>query len=66
MELTPRTDSWAPLKFKNSGSEILEQSFGTGNRVGIGRVVDRPARLYGLSESIPGLLKSLKIRALEF
>jgi hypothetical protein len=35
---------------------------GTGNRVGIG-VSYRPARLHRLAESIPGLLKSLKILA---
>jgi hypothetical protein len=36
---------------------------GARNRVGIG-LSYRPARLHRLSESIPGLLKSLKIRAL--
>ncbi len=39
---------------------ILEQSMGAGNQVGI-RLSYRPARLHRLAESIPGLLKSLKI-----
>ena len=42
---------------------ILEQSMGARNRVGIG-LSHRPARLHRLAESIPGLLKSLKIPSL--
>jgi hypothetical protein len=47
---------------------IFKQSMKTRNRVGIG-LWHRPARLHRLAvdslESIPGLLKSLKIRALK-
>jgi hypothetical protein len=39
---------------------ILKQSMGARNRVGIG-LSYWPARLHRLAESIPGLLKSLKI-----
>ncbi len=42
---------------------ILEQSMGARNRVGIG-LSCRPARLHRLLESIPGLLKGLKIPSL--
>jgi hypothetical protein len=42
---------------------ILEQSMGARNQVGIG-LLYRPAGLNRLAESILGLLKSLKIRAL--
>jgi hypothetical protein len=42
---------------------ILEQSIGARNRVGKG-LPYRPARLHRLAESIPGLLKSLKIPSL--
>jgi hypothetical protein len=41
----------------------FKQSMGAWNQVGIG-LLYRPARLYGLAESIPGLLKSLKIPSL--
>jgi hypothetical protein len=44
-------------------AEILEQSMGVRNRVGI-RLSYRPARLYRQGESIPKLLKSLKIPSL--
>jgi hypothetical protein len=46
----------------NSGS-VLEQSMGARNRVGIGCSY-RPTRLHRLAESIPGVLKSLKIPSL--
>jgi hypothetical protein len=39
---------------------ILKISMGPRNRVGIG-LAYRPAKLHRLAESIPGLLKSLKI-----
>jgi hypothetical protein len=42
---------------------ILEQSMGARNRVGV-RLSHRPARLHRLAESIPGVLKSLKISSL--
>ncbi len=42
---------------------IQEQSTWARNRVGIG-LSYRPARLHGLAESIPGLLRSLKIPSL--
>jgi hypothetical protein len=41
---------------------ILDQSIRARNRVGIG-LPYWPARPHGLAESIPGLLKSLKIPA---
>jgi hypothetical protein len=41
-------------------SEILEQSMGDSNQVGIGFVY-HPARLHRLAESFPGLSKSLTI-----
>ncbi len=43
---------------------IFKQSMGARNRVGIG-LSYRLARLHRLAESIPGLLKCLKIRALD-
>ncbi len=43
-----------------SSAGILEQPMGTRNRVGIG-LSYRDARLHRLAESIPGLLKSIKI-----
>jgi hypothetical protein len=42
---------------------IFKQSMGARNQVGIG-LLYRPAMLYRLAESIPGLLKSLKIPSL--
>jgi hypothetical protein len=50
------------LPYEHSAG-ILEQSMGARNRVGIG-LSHWPARLHRLAESIPGLLKSLKISAL--
>jgi hypothetical protein len=44
--------------------EFLNNLWGLRNRVGIGFLSYRPARLHRLAELIPGLLKSLKIRAL--
>ncbi len=49
-------NKWAVLEFKIN-------LLGARNRVGIG-LLYRPARLYGLAESIPGLLKSLSIPSL--
>jgi hypothetical protein len=49
--------------YRPVSSATLEQSIGDGNRVGIG-LSYQPARLHRLAESIPGLLKSLKIPSL--
>ncbi len=54
-------DSW----FKNSGSEISEKSMWARNRVRIG-LSYRPDRLHMLVESIPGLLKCLKIPSRQY
>ncbi len=65
----------AAMEFQNNENHqdkcagILEQSMGARNRVGIG-LSYRPARLHRLAESIslesiPGLLKSLKIPSQE-
>jgi hypothetical protein len=43
---------------------ILKQSMGARNRVGIG-LSYRSVRLHRLAESIPGLLKSIKIKSLD-
>jgi hypothetical protein len=48
----------------NSSAGILEQSMGARNRVGT-ELSFRPHRLRHLAESIPWLLKSLKILSLE-
>jgi hypothetical protein len=45
---------------KATSAGILEQSKGARNRLGVG-LSYLPARLNRLAESIPGLLKSLKI-----
>ncbi len=59
-------DFWAPEKVYKYGlcAGILEQSMWSWNRVGIG-LSYRPARLHRVAESIPGLLKSLKIPSLQ-
>jgi hypothetical protein len=54
---SPGIDSYVAWR---SSAGILEQSMGTGNRVGI-ELSYRDARLHRLTESIPGLLKSIKI-----
>jgi hypothetical protein len=51
-------------KYAILSAGILKQSMGARNRVGIGFSY-WPARLHRLAESIPGLLKSLKIPAQE-
>jgi hypothetical protein len=48
------------LSVPTASAGILEQSMGAKNQVAIG-LSYRPARLHRLAESIPGLLKSLKI-----
>ncbi len=48
------------LSVPTASAGILEQSMGARNQVGIG-LTYRPARLHRLVESIPGLLKCLKI-----
>jgi hypothetical protein len=45
-----------------SSAGILEQSMGARNRIRL-ELSYRPARLYGLAESLARLLKSLQIRA---
>jgi hypothetical protein len=48
------------LSVPTASAGILEQSMGARNQVGIG-LPYRPARLHRPAESIPGLLKSIKI-----
>jgi hypothetical protein len=51
------------LPYRPASAGILEQSMGSRDRIGKG-LSRRPARLHRLAESIPVLLKSLKIPSL--